>query len=209
MEMAVEEHRLEPPKGKCRCRKFIPTSEATAKVAAGEATWVVLRRNVVTEDVCSMCSGDPEVKNCANCKGTGKETINGVTEEYGTDIVLVSRPQIDEKKKKNRTMRLEGGTPQKKPAIQTPRTPTIESEHIEKAYSDSLITEFVNGMKIRYWGNRDKAAQVARERIEEYGELIQDARMFQGKNRIPTITTEPANNPHTGEGRDYDYGRAI
>jgi hypothetical protein len=106
-------------------------------------------------------------------------------------------------------MSVEGGTPGKKPAIKTPRTPTIESEHIEKAYSDSLITEHVNGMKIRYWGTTDKAAQVARERIEEYGRLIQEARHFQGINRIPTIKPEPENNSTTGEGREYDYGRAI
>lgn len=209
MDMAVEEHRLEPPKGKCRCRKFISTAEATQKVASGEATWVVLRRRVVTTKVCRLCQADPEVKNCANCGGTGRQGTNSVIEESGIDIVLVSRPQIDEKRRKNEPMSVEGATPRKFPAIQTPRTPTIESEHIEKAYSDSLITDRVNGMSIRYWAQNNKAALVARERIEEYGRLIQDARNFQGKDRIPTIKPEPGDNPARGEGRNFDYGRAI
>jgi hypothetical protein len=53
-------------------------------------------------------------------------------------------------------------------------------------------------------GNKDAAA-----RIEEYGMLILDARAFIGKNRIPAIGIEPADNPKTGEGRNYDYGRTI
>jgi len=39
--------------------------------------------------------------------------------------------------------------------------------------------------------------------------LVLDARTYVGKNRVMVIGVEPENNPKTGEGRDYDYGRAI
>jgi hypothetical protein len=73
--------------------------------------------------------------------------------------------------------------------MKTPRVATIESEHIERAY--------VEGVK------------EAAERIEEYGMLILDARTYVGPNRIPAIKPEPPDDPKTGTGRRYDFGRAI
>jgi hypothetical protein len=208
-EMAVEEHRLEGPGDKCRCRKYVTLTQATEMVQVGEASWVVLRRVPVSEDVCSLCEGDPEVKNCANCYGTGKEEINGFTEVYGVDVVQVSRPMLDEKKRKYKIMRSKGAT-QKLPAVKTPRTPTIESEHIENAYSDGLIRVKIDGkLAIEWVPGEKKGPLVARARIEEYGRLIYDARAFQGKDRIPTIKPEPEDNASLAQGRTFDYGRTI
>lgn len=181
--MAVEEDRLTPPGGKCRCRKYISLTKATQLVQNGDATWVVKARTQVLEDVCHLCGADPEVKNCANCKGTGKEMVNAVVEEYGEDIVLVSRPLLDEKKKKHKAMLLSKQMARKKPALKTPRVPTIEAKHIVRAY--------VLGVK------------AAQDRIEEYGRL--------NREFISSLVVgpEPADNPKTGEGRCYDYGRTI
>jgi hypothetical protein len=170
----------EPPAKKCKCRKFIPYKKADQMVKAGEARWVVTARECGTREViCSLCKGEETVKNCAQCAGSGKQTEAAVWDTYNYDIVLVSQASADLKEKKYRPAL----------AMKTPRVATIEEEHIHRAYLD---------------GNKDAAA-----RIEEYGMLILDARAFIGKNRIPAIGIEPADNPKTGEGRNYDYGRTI
>jgi hypothetical protein len=149
-------------------------------VKNGEARWIVLGRTQGEIDaVCPLCSADPEVKNCANCRGSGKVRVTDIVEEYGEDIVLVSRAAVDKKERKYRPAL----------AMKTPRVATIEEEHIELAY--------VYGVK------------EAQERIEEYGRLILDARMYIGKDRIPVIKVEPPDDPETGTGRRYDYGRTI
>src|ERR1700674_1691265 len=66
-------------------------------------------------------------------------------------------------------------------ALKTPRVATVERSHIEKAYLD---------------GNKDEA-----DRIEAYGMMILEARIEMG------IGVEPPDNPETGTGRRYDYGR--
>jgi hypothetical protein len=170
----------EPPANKCNCRKFISYKKADEKVKNGEARWVVTARERGTqEEICSLCNGDPEVKNCAKCEGNGKYLVPAVWDTYNNDIALTSQSSYDKKEKKYRPAL----------AMKTPRVATIESEHIERAYVENV--------------------KEAKERIEEYGYLILDARAFIGPNRIPAIIPEPANNPKTGEGRDYDYGRAI
>jgi hypothetical protein len=149
-------------------------------VKNGEARWIVLGRTQGEIDaVCPLCLADSEVKNCANCRGSGKVRATDIVEEYGEDIVLVSRAAVDKKERKYRPAL----------AMKTPRVATIEEEHIELAY--------VYGVK------------EAQERIEEYGRLILDARMYIGKDRIPVIKVEPPDDPKTGTGRRYDYGRTI
>jgi hypothetical protein len=170
----------EPPAKKCTCRKFIPYKKADEMVKKGEARWVVIsRERGIREVICSLCGGDPEIKNCASCRGTGKRIEAAVWDTYNYDIVLVSQASADLKEKKYRPAL----------ALKTPRVATIESEHIERAY--------VYGVK------------EAAERIEKYGYLILDARAFIGPNRIPAIGIEPENNQKTWTGRDYDYGRTI
>jgi RecJ-like exonuclease len=170
----------EPPANRCRCREFISYKEANERVKNGEARWIVTRRERGTHEVvCDLCKADPEVKNCAACGGSGKKTEAVVWETYGKDIVRVSQAAVDKTEKKYRPAL----------AMKTPRVATIESEHIENAYLNE---------------NKDAA-----DRIEEYGMLILDARAFVGPNRIPAIGIEPADDPKTGTGRNYDFGRAI
>jgi hypothetical protein len=199
-QIKVAEGRLEPPSGKCRCRKYIGIKKATEMVKNGDASFIVLFRvRESTDAVCRLCQGDKEVKKCANCFGKGTEPGTIIREDYGNDIVLVSRPPADKKEKKRSSVL----------SLKTPRVATIESEHIQNAYSDAIATEKVDGKIKRVWVNSRPDSQAARDRIEEYGRLILDARMFIGPNRIPAIKSEPANDAKTGTGRDYDYGRAI
>jgi hypothetical protein len=179
-QIAIAEGTKEPPAPKCRCRKYIGLAEATKMVNNGEASWVIVKRTQeATEEICHLCGGDPEVKNCANCRGLGKEPGTATIEDYGNDLVLISTPPADKKEKK-RSSAL---------AKKTPRVATIESEHIELAYVYEV--------------------KEAQERIEEYGRLILDARMFVGKNHIPIIVAEPEDDQEKGQGRRFDYGRAI
>lgn len=170
----------EPPAAKCRCKKYIGLTVATQMVKNGEARWVVTKRTRgVEEERCRLCNGNLDVKNCALCADSRKVMTHAVIEDYGEDIVLVSRAAVDKAEKKYRPAL----------AMKTPRVATIEEEHIELAYVYEV--------------------KEAQERIEEYGRLILDARMFVGKDRVPVITTEPDDDPETGQGREYDYGRAI
>jgi hypothetical protein len=190
----------DPPAAKCRCRQSISKEKAKKKVDEGEARFVVLSRKYEQVEVpCPLCHADPEFKNCPNCNGTGRVEIDNVREQLGDDIVLVSRAAKDKKERKYRPAL----------AMKTPRVATIESEHCELAYSGSVETKTVNGKKVRVWVNLEAKAKAAQDRIEEYGRLILDARMFVGKDRIPAIGVEPEDDPKKGTGRDCDYGRAI
>lgn len=177
---AIAQGEQEPPAKKCRCRKIISLADATTLVKLGEAKWVVKERKRGEKSVtCRLCHADPEVKNCAQCEGSGKQLISFVEDIPGLDIVYTSSDPVDEKEKKKR----------KWLAPKTPRVATIEENHIYLAYVEGVPE--------------------AAERIEEYGRLILDARAFVGKDRIPAIKTEPENDRDKGQGRDYDYGRAI
>jgi len=170
----------EPPAKKCNCRKRISYKKADVMVKNGEARWCVTKRERGTRSItCSLCGGDPEVKNCAQCEGRGAVIVPAVWDTYNFNIVLVSQASADLKEKKYRPAL----------AMKTPRVATIESEHIERAY--------VEGVK------------AAADRIEEYGYLILEARAFIGPNKLPAIGVEPENDPKKGVGRDYDFGRAI
>jgi hypothetical protein len=170
----------EPPAKRCKCREFIKYKKADLMVKNGEARWTVTKRERGTqEQVCPLCKGDQEVKKCAQCADSRKMLVAVIWDTYGTDIVRVSQAAIDPKEKKYRPAL----------AMKTPRVATIESEHIERAYVE---------------GNKE-----AQQRIEEYGLLILDARAFVGKDRIYVIKPEPPDNPKTGEGRGFDWGRAI
>lgn len=67
-------------------------------------------------------------------------------------------------------------------ALKTPRVATIEKAHIYRAYVD---------------GDKEEA-----ERIEAYGLMTLEARIEMG------IKPEPADDPKTGTGRNYDTGRS-
>jgi hypothetical protein len=169
---------------KCRCQQVIEYKDANDRVKWGEALWVVNKRERGTEErPCNHCHGD-DSRACDKCKGTGKINVAVVWDTYNGDIVLVNH-----RTKSNR--------------ISTPKTPTIEEEHILRF--------------VVFEGEDDKIAKEAKERIEEYGRMIQWSLQQLGAQLRDTKTNEiviegrpePANNKKTGEGRDYDWGRAI
>lgn len=231
----------EPPADRCRCRQMVSKEKAKEKVDKGEAKFVVLSRTHESVEVpCPLCQADPEVKNCANCHGTGRVEVNNVKQEVGDDIVLVSRSAVDKERKYRPAL-----------AMKTPRVATIESSHILRAYVPDRIKDIVaqaekSGNSSGFWDNTEVGheqglvynrerttpamARAAQDRIEEYGEMIIESRMFTGpkecrhnpefscercKNGGPTvgrilaIKMEPTNNAKTGIGRDFDYGRTI
>ena len=182
----------QPPAKKCTCRKVIAYKKADDMVKKGEARWCVVKRERGTRSVtCTLCGGDPEVKNCAKCAGFGAVTAPAVWDTYNTDIVRVSQASIDEKEKKYRPAL----------AMKTPRVATIESEHISRAYNGSLTAKHP-----RQWTGD---GEEARDRIEEYGMLVLEARTYVGKDRLPAIKEEPVDDQKTRTGREYDWGRAI
>jgi hypothetical protein len=177
---AVVLQEQEPPAEKCNCRQIIAIYKATRLVKEGAAKWIVASRSRGVRDVvCDLCNGNKEIVNCAQCGGDGIMEESYVEDIPGTDIVYTSADPVDEEERKKR----------KWLAPKTPRVATIESEHIERAY---------------VYENKE-----AQERIEEYGMLILDARTYVGKDRHMVIGVEPADDPKTGTGRNYDYGRSI
>lgn len=86
-----------------------------------------------------------------------------------------------------------------RPVKRTPRTATIEAKHIGYAYND------------------EKQGGPASDRIEEYNyldtkmlvELGAELRDQRTGEVIIEGTPEPENNPKIGQGRRWDYGRAI
>lgn len=191
-QVKIAEGSKEPPAAKCRCRKYYTLHKATELVRRGDASWVILRRHLEPrEGTCQLCKGDPEVKNCANCQGTGKEiqTVEMVT--YGEDLVLVSQTPVNSKTgrtEKKRSSAL---------AQKTPRSATIEKGHMQRAYLDQQ--------------------KEAAERIEEYGRLNRDFLVRLGAElRNPNTGTvfmegrpEPENDAAKGQGRRYDFGRSL
>lgn len=170
---------------KCSCRQIIEYKEANERVKVGDALWVVSKRVYGTRKaVCSLCRGEGD-KTCDLCKGTGEVEVAADWNEYNGDIVLVNH-----RTKSNR--------------ISTPRVPTVEADHIERAVT--LKNEVPN-----------KLQKEAMERIEEYGRMTQwsiqtlGAELRDGKTKKLLIKgiAEPADNRKTGEGRNYDYGRTI
>jgi hypothetical protein len=182
--------KADPPAKACRCNKFVSYEEANEMVEAGDALWVIVEVEHGTVNVpCRFCRETEDTKTCEQCHGTGEETKFHAWAKYhpNGDIVLARHAS------KNAS---------------TPRVPTIEAEHIVYAYV-----------------NEDPKAAA---RIEEYGKLTLEARIWPGPSvckhnpkftcdrcglpkgtRINVIGVEPPDNPKTGEGRKYDFGRAI
>jgi hypothetical protein len=190
---------------KCRCQQLIDYKAANERVKLGEALWVVTKRERgEREEICSHCAGMNDSRSCDRCKGTGKVQLVAIFDEYNNDIVLVNH--------RTSTNR-----------ISTPKTPTIESEH---------ILRFVT-----FDGENDRVAKEAKERVEEYGRMIQwslqhlGAELLDFKTKDVLIEGRPeppnrrvAHAPGTItfkdgsknkswyweiDGRDNDYGRTV
>lgn len=159
---------------KCTCRKRISLADATKQVERGFAQWLVLSTTFVTGmETCPICQNTDTKKGCQHCKGIGEIEKTYPIVKHGSDIVLVTTGSPDDK-----------GFLVYKPVLskQTPRTATIEEEHIYRAYCDNVADE--------------------QERINEYGLMILQSRIDMG------ISVEPADDPKTGTGRNCDYGRS-
>lgn len=192
---------------KCRCRQLIEYKAADERVKIGEALWVVSKRERGSQKkTCRLCHAEGDFRNCDLCKGTGETDVAVVWDTFNGDIVL-----INHRTKTNR--------------ISTPKVPTIESEHIERA--------------VTFKGENDKIANEASERIEEYGRMIQwnlqslgaELQIKEANGTEITLPgkSEPENkrvvHPPGSitfkdgtknkmwywevEGRDFDYGRTI
>src|SRR6266436_7664118 len=160
----------------CRCREVVILTEAELQVKCGEANWIVVARNKETQEKpCDICGGGDTKASCHNCKGTGKVQKVVIQSALGRDIVLVPH---------------EGKTK----TVSTPRVPTIESKHILRAYvsndSRALVAAIQNGAEqsdfdddlvfipLGYVGPEQR--ERAKERINEYGLLILEARSIPG-----------------------------
>lgn len=136
--------------------------EAEILIKDGEAVYTVVERKLKPfETTCPLCNGDKDVKNCAQCAGAGTIVRQIKIDINGEDIVAITV------------------------ALKTPRTPTIESDHIERAYLGGY------------------GAEAAAKRIEAYGESNREL-----INSL-IVGYEPADDPKTGTGRRYDYGRSV
>jgi hypothetical protein len=158
---------------RCSCRKFVTQQEADQLKDDGDAANIILSRKTIdVQAQCPICEGNARMKrSCRVCNSTGQATIKKEINEYGEDIYM-------------------------RPILKTPRTATIEANHLEYAYVK---------------GDKDAA-----KRIELYHELDQLALVKMGAQLRSSNgeilfegTPEPEDNPKKGEGRNCDYGRTI
>jgi hypothetical protein len=194
-----KEHPLSPVR--CRCRKYVTTEIAAKLIAEGSAQYVVKRwQDVISEEQCIICNGDDKlVRSCPACFKTGRARVLRQIPVFGEDIIT----SVGERGK-----RLTNTTAKK-----TPRSPTIESNHILRAI-----------------GAVGGGQHAARDRWDEYEMLtlkerirllspMMPAKLFDAAWSIweddPSLpfpfvlNTEPENNLSQGTGRQYDYGRSI
>ena len=159
---------------KCKCRKFATLAKAEQLKDDGYAANVMVSyKTIKVEEPCPICNNEPNLtRSCGLCGKTGQVFKEKYLFEYGEDIYMT-------------------------PFQRTPRTATVEEEHIEYAYIQ---------------GDRD-----AVRRIELYHQLDQlalakiGAELTDSKTKEVLLdgSPEPANNPKLATGRDYDWGRSI
>jgi hypothetical protein len=194
-----KDHPLTPVR--CRCRKYITEAEAAEKIRNGTAQYVIKSyKNLTVEEVCPVCFGDEKlVRSCSFCGKTGKVNVTKPLPVYGEDIIVT----VAEKRGK-----LANATSKK-----TPRSPTIEKNHI------------LRGVGLMYAG-----AEAANERWDEYELLTLKERIRLLSPRVPVelfdqawnlwmvdttlpfpfiLNSEPEDDLKTGTGRRFDYGRSI
>ena len=160
--------------GKCRCRKFVSHEKASELIDNGTAASIIVSfKRIEVKRVCPICNGlDNFKRRCHLCSSTGLVSEPEILYTYGEDIYM-------------------------RPFLETPRTATIEEEHIEYAYikgdRDAIKRiDLYNGL------NKVALAQLGAAIIDKRtGEVL-----FEG-------TPEPKDDPKKGEGRTHDYGRSI
>lgn len=165
---------------KCRCRRFIPKSEAEIMTQIGDAEYTIESLKVSERKIdCSFCGGiKPFVKSCGVCNGQGNFSFKETFVVRGADIYMTS-------------------------AMKTPRTPTIEKNHILRQFQqdrtkNGFISEAKERMHVYGVLNKLVLGELGAElRDSKTGEIILDGR------------PEPEDNAKTGTGREYDWGRSI
>ena len=159
---------------RCRCRKFVTLEKAEQLKDDGVAANVITSyKTVEVEEKCPICEGaDNLKKSCRMCGKTGKVFRKKSIFEYGEDIYI-------------------------RPFLKTPRTATIEEEHVDYAY----ILGDKDAIK-----RIDLYHQLDQQSLAKLGAELRDAKteeiLFEG-------TPEPADDPRTATGRKYDWGRTI
>jgi hypothetical protein len=184
---------------RCRCRKYVTTTEAARLVKDGGAQYVVAyEREIAVEEVCNVCGNDEKLRRtCLECNHTGKHMVEKKIPIYGDDIIITVG---------SRGRKLVNLTAKK-----TPRSPTIERGHIIRANNDP----------------DDPVSQAARERIEMWGRdtafwlhslgaavrIVVNDKLHPGELRRGAVILqghpEPEDDAKKGTGRRYDYGRAV
>jgi hypothetical protein len=185
---------LQPPAPFCRCKQLIDYKKANELVKRGEASWVVTKRQSVEVELeCSMCLSmtDVEKKTCGQCNGTGKIKAIREIPSYNEDIVLLSSKAVDPSNKRYRWNM----------GAKTPRVPTIESKHIQRAFitlakppqqfrdfvedvrrnqKSTRLGKLIKGIEQRNIGYENILDayvfedNYAAKRIEEYGDMNQE-----------------------------------
>lgn len=159
---------------KCRCRKFVALEKAAELIDDGFANHVIISLKIIqVKEVCRICGGENKFKKrCGECFGSGEVLRSKIHTEIGEDIY-------------------------RRPFLKTPRTATIEEEHIEYAYI--------------------KEDHDAQKRIELYHGLNQGSLAELGAALIDSKTRkvflsgspEPEDDAKKWRGRTYDWGRSI
>lgn len=185
----------------CRCRKFVSTVQAAKLISEGSAQFVIKSYKALkTEELCLVCGDLDKLRDtCSLCGKTGKIWITRKLPVYGDDIITT----VGTRGKRS------ANTIKKK----TPRSPTVESNHILRA--------------IGAVGNGQDAA---RERIEQYEMLTLKERVkllvvgfdllkfeqawrdweLDVQQKFPLeLRREPVDDIEAKTGRRYDYGRSI
>jgi hypothetical protein len=158
---------------KCKCRRYVTNEKAEELIGDGFAAYVIKSLSTITvEEACPICAGTDIKKSCRLCGKSGKVEREKVHLELGEDIYM-------------------------RPFLKTPRTATIEEEHIEYAMVK---------------GDKD-----ALKRIELYNDLNQISLAKLGAElRNPKTgeivvegTPEPEDDPEEWRGRNFDWGKSI
>jgi hypothetical protein len=194
-----KEHPLSPVG--CRCRKFVSTIQAAKLISEGSAQFVVKSyKDLSIEEPCPVCGDQDKLKNsCSLCGKTGKVLVTKRLPVYGEDIITT----VGTKGKR------QASTIKKK----TPRSPTVESNHI-----------------LRSVGAIGSGADAAHERIEQYEILTLKERIkllvvnfnliafeeawrkweADPQQEFPLeLRREDPDDSKKGSGRRYDYGRSV
>lgn len=161
-----------PPGTRCGCRKWISVPKAAVMVEEGDAAYVITEMRISeVDEPCHLCGNiDGFKKYCGACLSMGTIKVRKLFTVQGENIYLTS-------------------------AKKTPRTPTIERTHIERAFGKQADVD-----RIEYYGSLGILL------LGEFGAEIRDGKTGE---IVKPGKPEPENDASTGTGRDYDYGRSV